>query len=333
LTLVELLTVVLLGAILISMALLIYITTSRGYIRQDSLVEQMLNLRSAMAFITRDMRMAGNGFSLLKMAQHNQILVYDKTPEGQPNTWFRYDLNKPEFGVQPLWFSGHTDKPDILTIAYLAPEYSTPIGRLAEAYDAGDTKLVFVADSVIEYPSAIGPNEVLAARDQVAVVTEDKAVILETLSNADDLPELTVVPTPAFPTGYLTNSNLPAGSLVFNVRRLYVHSFRIENDNLVMDTLQDTGELLAEGIEDLQVAFSKANVDPSKDFNLVQDLSSYDLSENALKFARVVLVSKSTVRDPYHNTYPRISALDHAPVGSDSYRRRALEAVVTLRNF
>jgi hypothetical protein len=336
---VELLTVMLLGAILISMALLIYITTSRSYIRQDALVEQMLNLRSAMAFITRDTRMAGNGFSLLDMGQHNQVLVYTKDAEGKPSSWFRYDTTSPDFGVRPLWFSGHNDKPDILTIAYMAPEFSTPLGRLETAYSAGGGQLELEGPSLLEYPSAIGASEILAVRDNVAVVTANgRALILESLSDATDFPVINVVPTPSpFPAGYFSGSSIPEGSLVYNIRRFYVHSFRVDtdHDNLVMDTLAETGELLAEGIEDLQVGFTVAKSDPNVDANLVQVLTGYDLSnpDNILKVARLILVSKSSTRDPYHNTYPKINALDHAQVGSDSYRRRALEAVVSLRNY
>ncbi|MDR0548770.1 MAG: PilW family protein [Deltaproteobacteria bacterium] len=340
LTLVELLTVILLGAILISMALLIYITTSRGFMRQESLVEQMLNLRSAITFIARDTRMAGNGFSLLNMGQNNKILVYQKNDAGEPLDWFRYDPTKPVFGVQPLWFEGHDDGPDVLTIAYLAPEFSAPLGRLGELYRANDAVLKLEPATILDYPAAINPNEVLAVRDQLAVVAPSgEAIILESLDNASDFPDINVGPTPSsFPPGYLSGGdNFPQGSLVYNVRRLYVHSFRVDTatNSLYMDTLRETGELLAEGIEDLQVAFAVAKADPAVEDNLVQVLTGYDLSksENVLKVARIVLVSRSATKDPYSNVYPKIQALDHKPLGQDSFRRRALESVVSLRNF
>ncbi|MDR2140405.1 MAG: PilW family protein [Deltaproteobacteria bacterium] len=341
LTLVELLTVMLLGAILLSMALLIYITTSRSYIRQDSLVEQMLNLRSAMAFITRDLRMAGNGFSLLELGQDNRLLIYTKDIEGKPNGWFRYDPAVPDFGVQPIWFEGNTDGPDKLTVVYLAPEFSAPLGRLSSSYSAGDSYLSLVESSTLEYPVAeISPNEILAVQDQVAVVSTDKrALILEAKSNASDLTKIEVVPTPTpFQSSYLKgSSNFPAGSLVYNVRQVHVHSFRVDpdNDSLVMDSLQESKQPLAEGIEDLQVAFAVAKSNPAVEDNLVQALTGYDLSDpgRILKVARVILVSRSLTEDPYHNTYPRIKALDHNPTGADAYRRRALEAIVSLRNF
>ncbi|MDR2421838.1 MAG: prepilin-type N-terminal cleavage/methylation domain-containing protein [Deltaproteobacteria bacterium] len=339
LTLVELLTVILLGAILISMALLIYITTSRSYVRQDSLAEQMLNLRSAITFISRDMRMAGNGYSLLGLSQNSRILAYTKNDEGDPVAWFRYDPAVTSFGVQPVWFDGHSDAPDVLTVSYLAPEFSAPLGRLESAYSANDSTLRLDPASIIEYPSSIDHKEVLAPRDNLAVVNNGQAVVLESKVDASAFPNVSVGSTPSsFPPGYLSGgSNFPEGSLVYNVRRLYVHSFRVDTstDSLVMDTLQESNELLAEGIEDLQVAFAVAKADPTVEANLVQGLTGYDLSkpENVLKVARIVLVSKSLTRDPYLNEYPRIQALDHKPVGSDPFRRRALESIVSLRNF
>ncbi|MDR1872501.1 MAG: PilW family protein [Deltaproteobacteria bacterium] len=339
LTLVELLTVMLLGAILISMALLIYVTTSRSYMRQDSLVEQMLNLRSALAFISRDLRMAGSGFSLLNMGQKHQILVYNTDADGHPTTWFRYDNPTPmSYGVQPLWFLGKDDGPDILTVAYMAPEFSAPLGRLSDEYSANDPTLKLRDLSLIEYSSAIDDDEVLMAGDNIAVVDGDRAVILEATSGAaDGLGVIRVKATPSsFPSGYLhSGSSFSSESLVYNIRKIYVHSFRVDttNNTLVMDTLGETGDLLAEGIEDLQVAFTVAKTDPTVDTNLIQTYDDFNLESKDKTLARIVLVSKSTTKDPYLNTYPLIQALDHKPVGSDQYRRRSLETVVNLRNF
>jgi prepilin-type N-terminal cleavage/methylation domain-containing protein len=338
LTLVELLTVILLGAILISMALLIYITTSRSFVRQDSLVEQMLNLRSAITFIARDMRMAGNGFSLLNMSQNDHILVYTRDEDGQPVEWFRHDPAVPVFGVQPLWFDGRDDGPDVLSVTYLAPEFSAPLGRLDGSYSANDSTLRLEPATILEYPDTIDSNEILKPKDQIAVVSASgRAIVLEALSDANAFPQISLAPTPtSFPTGYPAgDASFPSGSLVYNIRKLYYHSFRVENDTLVMDTLREKGELLAENIEDMQVAFSVAKADPAVEANLVQFLTGYDLSkpENVLKVAKIILVSKSSTRDPYMNVYPRIQALDHKPTGSDPYRRRAIETIVSLRNF
>ncbi|MDR1086558.1 MAG: prepilin-type N-terminal cleavage/methylation domain-containing protein [Deltaproteobacteria bacterium] len=334
LTLVELLTVMLLGAILISMALLIYVTTSRSYMRQDSLVEQMMNLRSSMAFITRDLRMAGNGFSLLEQkGQGSRILVYVTDSDGNMS-WFRNDPGEPELGVRPIWFNGSDTGPDVLTVAYLAPEFSAPLGVLAADFSAGSTQVRLDSNKLIEYPDTIDPKEILAPGDNIAIVAMDKAVILESLSDADDMPNISVAPSPNNFGTYMSGP-FPANSLVYNVRRINVHSFRIENDNLVMDTLNETGEMMAEGIEDLQLGFAMGQDDPTVFTNLVRDLSSHDLGDpdRTLRICRLVLISKSTTRDPYNTTYPRIQALGHNPTGSDAYRRRALEAIVNLRNF
>ncbi|MDR1396050.1 MAG: prepilin-type N-terminal cleavage/methylation domain-containing protein [Deltaproteobacteria bacterium] len=332
LTLVELLTVMLLGSILISMSLLIYITTSRSYVRQDAQVEQMLNLRSAMAFISRDLRVSGSGYSLLKVPQKTRILAYSKTAAGQPDSWFHYP-GEAEAGVQPIWFSGATDKPDVISVSYMAPEFSAPLGRLAADLNAGAESLSLTPESVIDFPAGLDKAEILAPGDNIAVVSGQRAVILDTVSY-DNLETIKVLKSPAaFPAGF----SFPAGALIYNVRKFTVHTFRVDPDSgaLLLDTLDDTGEILAEGIEDLQIGFTIRNEDPFVEANLIQDFDTYSASgfTDDLTLSRVVLVSRSQTRDPYNNTYPRLSALDHPAVGADAFRRRSLEALVSLRNY
>jgi hypothetical protein len=220
----------------------------------------------------------------------------------------------------------------------MAPEFSIPLGILEDAYDANDPELQLMSSSLIEFPASIDPNEILAVGDELAVVYGDRAVILEATNSAStNLENIGVKPTPSpFPSGFFSSgTNFPSGSYVYNVRKMYVHSFRVDtaHDYLLMDTLDETGDLLAEGIEDLQVAFTEAKTDPSEEASLIQKLEDNTLSQKTLTLARVVLVSKSPTKDPYSNSFPRIQALDHKPVGADQYRRRVLETVVNLRNF
>jgi hypothetical protein len=337
LTLVELLTVMLLGTILISMALLIYITTSRSYMRQDSLVEQMLNLRSSMAFISRDVRMSGSGFSLLKAAQKNRILVYTKKPDGTADKWFQHDpVDAPtEYGVRPLWFKGNDAGPDTVSISYLAPEFSAPLGRLDSNFSAGDTVLRLNDSTTIEIPSAVDPREVLNPGDSVAIVGSQGAIVLEATSNGSDLSQIHVIASPGnIPSEF---GQFTTGAPVYNIRRVHVHTFRVDTatNSLLMDTLDDTGELLAEGIEDLQVGFAVSEKDPYLEADLIQSFEDFNDPdfENNLRLARIILVSKSLSRDPYNNSYPRMTALNHKPTGEDYYPRRALESLVSLRNY
>jgi prepilin-type N-terminal cleavage/methylation domain-containing protein len=100
LTLVELLVVIVISLIVSGVAFSVYRLNASYYYREDAYLQQYQNLRVALYTISRDVRMAGNGFSVLGPSL-KQIQVYTPTMEratcGSPATttvfgydWFRH---------------------------------------------------------------------------------------------------------------------------------------------------------------------------------------------------------------------------------------------------
>jgi hypothetical protein len=131
-------------------------------------------------------------------------------------------------------------------------------------------------------------------------------------------------------------TEVPSGSFVYNVKTLRLHTFRsdIPTADLLMDTNDTTGDVLSEGIEDLQIVYCLGDDDPGDLSTYVADLSGQNLASRPVKTARLVLVARSLISDPYKREFSPIAVLNHTAVGSsDSFYRKFLETTVKLRNY
>jgi hypothetical protein len=332
-TLIELLTVVFLGTILLSMVFLLYSNSSRSYIRQEATMEQMLNLRGGMAGISRQIRMAGNGYGLLGLNQNQVIQVYIKDSDGIPVGWFRYPSSSTD-GVRPIFGTdGGVSGTDTITICSLSPDFATPLGMLNAEFNASSTKLSL--ENTIELPAGLDPSEVLKPNDYLALVPGDQPPILvESASDGTNLTEITIKKLPSsLPNGM---SSLPAGTKVYNVKSVSLRTFSVDtvNNFLVMDSNEVTGDLMAEEIEDLQIAYCLGSDDPGDLSKYVHNFDGQDLKSKPVRTVRLVMISKSSTPDPYRGTFSAVTALNHTSVGApDSYVRRFLENTVQLRNY
>ena len=122
-TLIELLTVVFLGALLLSMVFMLYTNSSRSYMRQESAMEQLLNLRGGFAAIARQIRMAGNGYAMLGLDQSEPIQIFLKDEDGNPSGWYKHP-DQPLHGARPIFGSdGEEDGTDSITVCSLGPDF------------------------------------------------------------------------------------------------------------------------------------------------------------------------------------------------------------------
>ncbi|MDR3203662.1 MAG: PilW family protein [Deltaproteobacteria bacterium] len=331
-TLIELLTVVFLGSLLMSMVFMLYSSSSRSFMRQESVLEQMLNLRSGISGVSRDLRMAGNGFSLLGLNQNQFLQVYNKNEDGSGSSWFKYESGS-DFGVKPIFSIDGSQAPDSLTICSLAPDFAAPLGMLETGFTSSSDSLKL--SEVLTFPAGLD-DEVLKSGDYLALVpASGSPILVQATSDGSNLTDIDIAP---LPSGTLPNgvTEIGAGSLVYNVKSVRLHTFRVNttDNTLVMDSDEAEGDILAEDIEDFQVAFCLGDDDPSNLANYVHDLSGQDLLSRPVKAVRIVVISRSPREDPYKGNHLPIPALNHTVVGGpDNYVRRLLETTIQLRNY
>jgi hypothetical protein len=333
-TLVELLTVILLGSLLLTMVFMLYSSSSRSYIRQGEILEQTMNLRGGLANLSRQLRMAGNGFNLLGLDQGSLVQIYLKDEAGKPTGWFQYPGSS-VFGARPVWGSdGGASGPDSITICALAPDFTTTLGSLAMDFAPSHDQLRL--DQVLEVPAGLDPKEVLKPGDWLALVPlSGHPILVEADADGSDLRDIKLKPFPgSFPNGV---ASIPSGTPVYNVKTVTLRTYRIDpaNNTLLMDSDMVNGDLMAENIEDLQISYC-ATGEPGIFSSYNYDLSSIDLVKDPVKAVRVVISSRAARPDPYHNKYqltpiPSMNRTVYGP--ADEHMRRQLENVVQLRNY
>ncbi|MDR1487437.1 MAG: PilW family protein [Deltaproteobacteria bacterium] len=338
-TLIELLTVVFLGSLLMTLVFLLHSTTSKSYLSKDANLVMMLNLRSGMVAISRDIRMAGNGYELLGLDQSKFVQVYLKDEDGEATEWFKYpddwfaSSGDVRHGARPIFGKDGDQAPDQVTICSLAPDFATPLGRLSVDVTKSTTTLKLT--ETLDIPAGLNSKEVLAVGDYLALVpAAGDPILVEAQSDASDLESINIkkLPSEALPNGV---TSIEAGSMVYNVKTVRLHSYRQDSaiNELLMDSSDMIGDTLSEGIEDLQLAYCLGDDDPTDPASYVFDLSMYDLAAKPVKTAKFILVARTLIPDPYKGRFSHIPALNHTSVGAaDSYYRRHLEATVQLRN-
>jgi prepilin-type N-terminal cleavage/methylation domain-containing protein len=341
-TLIELITVIFIGSLLLSMIFLVYTNSSRSMLRQDVIMEQLLNLRSGLNNITRDIRGAGNGFSLLgENGQAQMIQVYNKNDQGEATSWFRYPAVSgvtPPFGMAPIYAVDGDQAPDSVYLSSLAPDFASPLGILDATFHSSDSSLSLT--NVLEKPASVDMKEVVKKNDYVAIVpTTGDPVLVEVKDDVTDLSTINIKNLPGpFPNGI---SDYPSGSIVYNVKSVTLHNYKVDVNSatnetfLILDALDTEDDIMAEGIEDLQIGYCFADCDPTNLSSYVLDFNGLNTSASLIiKSIHVVMVSRTSRPDPYGKTFSRIPALNHTTLAmADSHPRRFLEATVQLRNF
>ncbi|UQZ88234.1 hypothetical protein C4J81_03010 [Deltaproteobacteria bacterium Smac51] len=346
-TLVELMVVILIGLLIIILMIVTYTTASRQYVRQDNLVEQMQNLRVAIYSVTRDARMAGSGFRILGGGTVYQLQMADEA-SGQ---WFKHE-DRNDTGVFPIYGRNSVgpNNSDTLTICWLGAEFATPIGTLNDDFTGGGR--LELVDSVID------EDEILRPGDKIIIVNDKDEALALTFTgwnggSRKDLNVRTGISSGGLPEGL----ELPAESLVYNVRDIRLVTYQLNNNKELIANLHggDLGDatveagddgnvvggvVVAANIEDFQVRYlaaqSSLNLDNAPD-TISGFVSTFDqgLANWPIGGLYIGLTSISSVKDPTNANYRPVDLFDNKDTNRapDGYARRTLTEVVKLRNM
>jgi prepilin-type N-terminal cleavage/methylation domain-containing protein len=293
-SLVELLVVVVLMVVVTAASFTLFQIGARHEARQQDVLNQTQNLRTALYTIARDVRMAGNGMTFIGS---HLLDIYVDPALFDPNTqeeegWFRYkDAEK--YGVRAIYGTNGACPdpavppkicpppagqpncaPDTLTIFRAEIENPLALGHLSTGFTPG-------SDSVLTLRESHEVGQTIANGDILAVAAGTKAVIIE----IDNLGTGSVTALPLgnrfkpgapMPGGGFT---FPEGSMVYNLRNVVFVTYYIDrgsNHNRLMANYHDgtlTTEVtniegvtnphllaVAGNIEDMQVGYFLAAV-------------------------------------------------------------------------
>jgi len=260
-SLVELLVVVVLMVVVTAASFTLFQIGARHEARQQDVLNQTQNLRTALYTIARDVRMAGNGLTFIG----SRLLdIYVDSSVFDPNTqeaagWFRYrDADK--YGVRAIYgTNGECSPPgplpnppklcpppagqpvcesDTLTIFRAEIENPLSLGHLSTSFTPG-------TDSALTLRESLTVGQTIANKDILAVAAGTRAVIIEIDSlgsgSVSTLPlgaRFNPGSTP-MPGGGFT---FPEGSMVYNLRNVVFVTYYIDrsaNRNRLMANYHD----------------------------------------------------------------------------------------------
>lgn len=351
-TLVELLVVILVSVLVTGAAFSIYRTSSQYYVQQDALLEQNQNLRVALYTVARDVRMAGNCFSLLGPFV-STIQVYSPAVKGAEGGWFKYDNDDVKgYGIRAVFGEdGGAGGPDTLTIFRADVESGTEIGTLAAGFSPGSSNSIQLVDNFTQ--NALKQGDIVAlVSGQAAMITEVDN-FSETGATELFIPEKArFKPADSMKTPH-SGFNFPAGSQVYNLRDVVAVTYYVDTaTNCLMANYHDSGisafdkeasVIVATNIEDFQVRYV-LGADPlpvnatSGDETWKQ--GSDQVTENNLTRTgpiRVVNLAMTAVSSRavagMGGSTP-VELFNHKPNRpADKYQRRVMTETVFLRNF
>lgn len=345
-SLVELLVVLLVSVFVVGAALTIYQVNVRYYIQQDSLLEQTQNLRVAMYTVARDVRMAGNCFTLMGTGV-KRIQAYIPAIGDQPAGWFRYSSGG-DYGALPVFgLDGGTGGTDSLTIFRADIESASPVGQLANAYTPGGSSVR------LDFIEPFGKGT-LEDGDIVALVNDDRAMLLEA-GGIDSLNRAYATiggrfrpdSGKGFPGGDYT---FPRGTYVYNLRDITLVTYQVDGDlkalvanyhdgGLMGDNIdKDNMVIVANNIEDFQVRYwistgAALTVTPLEGDDSISEGQLAD-GGNWIKAVNLAMSAISPTVDQKRGLNSPQPLFNHSSVGPpDRHLRRSLAETVYLRNF
>jgi len=341
-TLVELLVVVLVAFIVVCTALTLYRAKVTYHLRESARLAREQNLRAALTFVARDIRMAGNGFAIVAPGQQIQLYVPKNDLAGREDDgWFRY-ADDMKWGARPIFgVDGEGDgegESDTLTIFRSEIEITTPLGFLASPYTYTDGEYLHLKTAI--------PEGTLRYGDILALVSDNLTALAEVGSGNEDqlgkdVPPLSSVPinlgghfTP--PLGSLTPvppgyTEIPQGSKVYNLRVVTFVTYYLDNHLLMADYHDQGGPVeVASNIDDFQVCYYFDD-DPTLD-HCEHDLDVGD-SGRQVKSVALGLMARSPLSNS-REAAPRPKLFNRDDPGPpDKYPRSSQTEIIHLRNF
>jgi type II secretory pathway pseudopilin PulG len=343
LTLIELLVALALSIMVIGATLMIYQTNSRFYYQQQSKLEQAQHLRSTLYILSREIRMAGDGLSVMGV---DKVQAYVPKPSGSGGEWFKYvvdnsDTAAEKAGLRAIFGVDNADRPDTITVFRTEVESSVAFGQLDDPFLGSDTKLTLT--------SRILDNK-LAKGDVLGLVYGNDAILLtaDTIPNQSTSPGVINLDTRFKPGGSLpTGMYFPKGTYVYNLRKAYLTTYWVDTatnelmaryhhlgavDLLNYDHDLKSSIVISPGIEDLQLRYvmNRQNHDEGVDELTLELLEG----NNWVRQIQIGLVSRSLLRTKGTAGSTPISVFNHgASTVADGYIRQALTGHIYLRNY
>ncbi|UQZ88193.1 hypothetical protein C4J81_02785 [Deltaproteobacteria bacterium Smac51] len=348
-TLVELMIVLLVSIIVLGAAFSLYQVNARYHVAQDSLLEQMQNLRSALYSVARDVRMSGNGLGLMGAGRVHIYIndtAFSQTLGIAPG-WFRYNSSsKP--GVRAIFGrDGGTAGSDTLTIFRTEMESPQAVGSLAGTYDVG-------SDSALTLRELL-KDGLLNDGDMIAVANGGTVVVLQAgdVNSAGGATSITLGPR-FKPGSEPFGESFPEGSNVYRLRDVTLVTYFLDQDNNCLmanyydftdgrnkdNPYSETGGpvVLANDIEDFQVGYilnNQAGGNQLTNITVEHGLTDELLASGRwVRAVRLALVSKSQIKNETTAAGRPVSVFNRQPGGvADGYQRRVLSDTVYLRNY
>lgn len=362
-TLIELMVVVAVMSIITAAALVVFKTTATNEVRQQANVEQMQNLRAAFYTVARDVRMAGNGLSLLGAGSVNVFVdpsLHNADIARGPG-WFQYaDFNT--HGVVPIFGTDSgtdPDKADTLTIFRSDVEAINDIGTLSVTFTPGSSGSITLNRSITEGVE-ISDGDILGITNGVT------AIIVQASLPSSGATASTINLGARFrPAAPLPNGEVfGAGSIVYNLKNVTFVTYYLDmenarlmanyHDGTVNDNDSDVSNphlvVVANNIEDFQVNYFLfpspiAGGDPPADAFITEN----NLTTSWVGAVKIGMVSRSAsplmdvnqkvfdnpISDSDKEFKKKLDSIDlmgHKVASKPGYTRRTIIEIVQLRN-
>ncbi|MFH1090488.1 MAG: PilW family protein, partial [Pseudomonadota bacterium] len=287
-------------------------TANRSYIRQDYVAEMQQNLRVAMYYVARDVRMAGCGLNLFSGLVPN-IQIFNDTD----SAWHF---------VLPITGANSAVGPDTFTVFY---------GDIKSgAYDASitgpmpDASAELNVDAVASFKEG---NTVIVTNGITAtlfVVSEVQAAALKLQHN----PAASVFNPPAAFKAFPAGAGYGTGSLLFNFGASVWVTYAINQSDplhprLIADYHDGTAvRIIADNIEDMQLHY------------FLNDGSEVDNPvgfESKIQAVRINVVARVDKQDFEGVIFKPLNLEDRVWLSppDDGFRRRVLSTIARLRNM
>jgi hypothetical protein len=319
--------------------------------KEEAHLQQSQNLRVALNAVARDVRMAGNGLSLLgpnlKLIQAYsptaETTKYGKPPaeiKAEPGFYSHADARTTTQGVRAIFgVDGGSQYSDTITIFRAEAEQGYPVA-MVKSFNPDDGKII--TDRAI-------PEGVVREGDIIALGNSEQAYIVEVGPVGSG--EITVIPIKK--GGRYTNTSSPIipkevqveGNFIYNFRDVTFVTYYVDQSkeqlmadyhdvtrNYYDDTSRKT-TTVANYIEDLQVYYyyDSDRVNPAL-ISENPNISSNRLNNNKVKAVSIGLISRS----PYGKGSPKQKrpAFFNRAEGKnyDNNARNILVETVYLRN-
>ncbi|MDR1084341.1 MAG: prepilin-type N-terminal cleavage/methylation domain-containing protein [Deltaproteobacteria bacterium] len=347
-SLVELLVVMAIGAIVAGVAFSIYRLNARYSLQSESEVRRQQNLRSALYMLARDLRMAGNGFSVLGYGIKTIQAYVPFSPLRSCGTkpvvadqldWFHYcDRSSPK-GIRAIFGEdGGPVRSDLMTVFRAAPEFSATLGEVTQ-----------LNNNEIVLKEAVDPRAVLDG-DILSMVNGSRAVLMEAdhVSKAAGMVKSIYINKTGRYTGPdVVPSGFPVeGSYLFNLKDVSLVTYYVDEDkNQLVSVRHDQqaippgarespATVVADNIEDLEFYYYFANesIDMSR-INLAPSISSARLDQADIQAVTVGLTAKADIKYSRFGQSRPAMFNRQAGIALDTFSRNSLVATVQVRNF